>query len=278
MATGADASIRDYRNGNVVNDGISRHTEACPICLEEVTERAIAVPCNHAAFDFLCLVSWVQDHPTCPLCKTALSAIEYDWAGPNDYKTFLVPLKTQQNAKAPLTQVRSVQTRRRQPRSRVNRCESLPTSPRYEQEAIERRKRVYQDHLYSRHVGANRVSQFRDFTPQTFTRNKEFQRRARQWMQRELQVFDFLNEPDEGRNDALSARRHPGNLTNIQFVIEYIVSVLKTSDIYDSSGKTEEMVAEFLGSQNARLFLHELNGFLRSPYTDLHSWDQHVQY
>ena len=38
------------------------------------------------------------------------------------------------------------------------------------------------------------------------------------------------------------------------------------------------MLQEFLGRDNARLFLHELGAWLRSPYTKLEDWDRHVQY
>lgn len=41
----------------------------CVICLEQITERAISVPCNHYTFDFLCLASWVQQRSACPLCR-----------------------------------------------------------------------------------------------------------------------------------------------------------------------------------------------------------------
>ena len=47
----------------------SDDTTPCVICLESVTEPAIAVPCGHANFDFICLVSWLETRPCCPLCK-----------------------------------------------------------------------------------------------------------------------------------------------------------------------------------------------------------------
>jgi hypothetical protein len=43
--------------------------DICVICLSDVTERAITVPCNHYKFDFVCLVSWLQERSVCPLCK-----------------------------------------------------------------------------------------------------------------------------------------------------------------------------------------------------------------
>ena len=69
-----------------------------------------------------------------------------------------------------------------------------------------------------------------------------------------------------------------GRFANVKFVLQYILAVLKTVDTKDSSGRAESMVSQFLGNENAQLFLHELNAFLRSPYMDLESWDHHVQY
>jgi hypothetical protein len=51
--------------------------EVCVICLSSITERAITAPCNHYTFDFLCLVSWLQENSTCPLC-TFLSLSKHD--------------------------------------------------------------------------------------------------------------------------------------------------------------------------------------------------------
>ena len=48
--------------------GIGNDIDLCVICLETVSERAVAFPCRHHNFDFLCLASWLQERPTCPLC------------------------------------------------------------------------------------------------------------------------------------------------------------------------------------------------------------------
>lgn len=47
----------------------SYENDPCVICLESISERAIASPCKHESFDFLCLVSWLQERSTCPLCE-----------------------------------------------------------------------------------------------------------------------------------------------------------------------------------------------------------------
>ncbi len=49
-------------------DDIDSPTDPCVICLDCVSERAIAIPCRHSDFDFLCLLSWLQERSTCPLC------------------------------------------------------------------------------------------------------------------------------------------------------------------------------------------------------------------
>ncbi len=54
--------------------GFSEEDDACVICLEKVSERAVAAPCEHP-FDFLCLVSWLQQRSTCPLCKYHFSNV-----------------------------------------------------------------------------------------------------------------------------------------------------------------------------------------------------------
>lgn len=65
---------------------------------------------------------------------------------------------------------------------------------------------------------------------------------------------------------------------NAEFLLEYIIAILKTVDIKGSGGQAEDMLQEFLGRDNTRLFLHELRAWLRSPYTSLDDWDRNVQY
>ena len=45
------------------------HTDCCVICLDIVSDRAVASPCRHHNFDFLCLLSWLQERSKCPLCS-----------------------------------------------------------------------------------------------------------------------------------------------------------------------------------------------------------------
>ena len=138
--------------------------------------------------------------------------------------------------------------------------------------ALIRRRQVYRYQLYSLHVGTNRLSRFRDFTPQLFARDEELIARARKWIRRELQVFDFL-QADNGKDLEVARRAN-----NAEFLLEYVIAILKSVDIKGSGGQAEDMLQEFLGRENTNLFVHELRAWLRSPFSLLQDWDRNVQY
>ncbi|KAF4126147.1 E3 ubiquitin-protein ligase Topors [Geosmithia morbida] len=72
--------------------------------------------------------------------------------------------------------------------------------------------------------------------------------------------------------------RQPMQSLNAEFLLEYVVAILKTVDLMGSAGQAENMVAEYIGRETARVFLHELRSWLRSPFTRLEEWDRLVQY
>lgn len=86
------------------------------------------------------------------------------------------------------------------------------------------------------------------------------------FLRRELQVFSFLNTAAAPRGG------------NREFLLEYIVAILKTNEPKGASGHAEDLLTDYLGRTNARLLLHELEAWLRSPYMSLSEWDDHVQY
>lgn len=96
--------------------------------------------------------------------------------------------------------------------------------------------------------------------------------RAKRWIRRELSAFKFLDPSSTSYGN--SDRR----TSNAEFLLEYVVSILKSIDLRGSSGQAEELLKDFLGRENTRLFLHELEAFLRSPYEKPEDWDKHVQY
>lgn len=150
---------------------------------------------------------------------------------------------------------------------------------------LERRRNVYRNRTYSMRVGSNRLSQYRELTPDLFARDEELVSRARKWIRRELRVFSFLNpEPEhEERISHQVSRPGPQRLenrraNNAEFLLEYVIAILRTVDLKGSAGQAEELLRDFIGRENACLFLHELQAWLRSPYNSLEDWDRHVQY
>jgi len=238
--------------------------ETCAICLEAIKERAVATPCNHLSFDFICLVQWLQEHATCPLCKAEVKEVQYDWRTPRDFKTYTVGQHKTAKATASNTRQRGSTARRRREIPWGPQTASSSSSVSTEDPSLTRRRQVYVDHTPSLHVGANRISQYQTFTPSTFAASAALQTRARIFLRRELRVFAFLDRRPAGANR--------------EFLIEYLVAVLKSNDPKGADGHAEELVKEFLGREDARLLLHELDAWLRSPYERLEAWDSHVQY
>ena len=234
--------------------------EACAICLESITVRAVAVPCNHLTFDFLCLASWLQERATCPLCKAAVTEVQYDWHDADNYKTYHVP-KPKPSEDGPLAARATYLHSRNFARRSVGRARIPSEDP-----ALEKRRHIYRHRLFSQHVGSNDFSQYRDFTHEVFAASTDLQSRARTFLRRELQVFSFL--------DSASAPR----ARNRSFLVEYIVVVLKVNELKGSDGHAEDLLAEFLGKDNTRLVLHELEAWLRSPHRRVEEWDVEVQY
>ncbi|KAI9745946.1 MAG: hypothetical protein M1818_000627 [Claussenomyces sp. TS43310] len=260
--------------------------DCCVICLDAISERAKAIPCGHATFDFLCLISWLEERAKCPLCNAAVTSVEYDLSLPTP-KVYTVasrpsPSKVapssnnnnnnNNNDRHPATRGRPYQRARRPP-------PPPPPSPQTADEALLWRRHVYRNKLYSLHVGSNRLSRFRDLTPQLFSTDVELVSRARRWVRRELQVFEFLTSHMSDIHPAgTSNTRHDRRANNAEFLLEYIVAILKTVDTQGAGGQAEDMLQEFLGRDNTILFLHELRAWLRSPYTNLADWDRAVQY
>jgi len=244
---------------------------SCVICLEGITEKAIALPCHHDNFDFACLGAWVQRQPVCPLCKSAVKGIQYDLESEDGPRFFDLPLLPPPSRSSELLDAsENGQERFTSPRlhDSISRC-------REEQyEGLDRRRKVYRHQLYSLHVGSNRFSRYRNMTPQLFRKDERLIRKAKIWLRRELQVFEFLNFTPSSGYDPTT--KHTAR--NTEFLISYILAILHYIDIRGSAGQAEELLHEFLGQDNAKLLLHELETWLRSPFERLRDWDDAVQY
>lgn len=251
----------------------------CVICLDVVSETCEAHPCGHKHFDYLCLLSWLEQQPRCPLCKSVVREVAYGFteaAGDvAKLRIYTVPppkAPANNQAQASASNANRANRRRRQWAPR-----STPT----QDDAITRRRNVYRLQMYSLHVGSNRRTaryrSHRDLTPQLFESDTELVSRARAWLRRELQVFEFLQTPvastAQSSGDAMTRRR----ANNAEFLLEYIIAILKTVDMQGSQGQAEGMLTDFLGRDNARLLLHELRSFLKSS-SSIEAWDREVQY
>ncbi len=98
-------------------------------------------------------------------------------------------------------------------------------------------------------------------------------------------MFDFLDPSSPAftsvgtmayRNGSIELPRRKA--TNREFLLGYVIAVVQSIPLKGSEGQAETLLAEYLGVGNARLFLHELESWLRSPYERLGEWDQRVQY
>ena len=204
--------------------------------------------------------------------KTEVVSVEYDWKSSENFKIYSVtpigrPINRSSSSEAIPEGVSQRPRASWRPR-RQNRPWPTPSPD----AALLRRRHIYRHQLYSSHVGSNRLSRFRDLTSQLFDRDEELISRARKWIRRELQVFEFL------QSNSLEAENVTRRANNAEFLLKYIIAILKTVDIKGSGDQTEEMLQKFLGRADTRLFLHELRAWLRSPYTSLEDWDRHVQY
>ncbi|KAH7322789.1 hypothetical protein B0I35DRAFT_426475 [Stachybotrys elegans] len=258
--------------------------DCCVICLEAITEPCRVQPCGHTNFDYLCVSSWLFATPQCPLCKTSVSEVLH---GPPDN---IQTTRFDQDKSAPrpswsssarFSAADAFLGRRhaaRRPRPQRNGYDG--TAP--PRDIVRQRREVYRRNLYSKHVGSNRMSRYRELTPQMFREDEDLVSRARMWIRRELQVFSFLTL-DESDADAAFSQPETSAATlrranNAEFLLEYIVAILKSVDTLGSGGQAEDMLSDFLGRDNTRLFLHELRAWLRSPFTKLEDWDRAVQY
>ncbi|KAI1609081.1 hypothetical protein EDD37DRAFT_612382 [Exophiala viscosa] len=257
-------------------------SDHCAICLDEISERAQALPCRHYQFDFPCLGTWLQQSRLCPLCKAQVRAIRYNIGARGGSCIFSLPEPEpastgRHGARAGSATTRYRRSRQDRPYSREGRYTSSgrTNTAGSEDTSLDFRRHVYRHKLYSLRVGTNRISRYRELTPESFVKDERLTSRARMWVRRELQVFDFLNgESAPSSSRATSDRR----ASNADFLLEYIIAILKSIDLKGSTGQAEELLKDFLGRDNAGLFLHELEAWLRSPYERLKDWDRAVQY
>lgn len=125
--------------------------DCCVICLDSISEPCTALPCTHAHFDFLCLVSWLQERATCPLCKSSVYKVRYQdakagesiYSVSNSIKTRDVDSRQETQQPAPGEYLRRRRLRSQDAVRGADRHLSRPG------EAVELRRHVYRHELYS---------------------------------------------------------------------------------------------------------------------------------
>ena len=105
------------------------------------------------------------------------------------------------------------------------------------------RRRIYEHHLYAKHVASNRYTKYKPYPgPAGFRRNAAYARLLSTFLQRELQVWPHLD---------------------VSFLSYYIPAMLSYVDI--ASDAMLERLTEWIGDANdARHLAHEMELFVRS--------------
>ncbi|KAM3470457.1 hypothetical protein MY5147_006400 [Beauveria neobassiana] len=242
--------------------------DCCVICLEDISDPCELAPCGHYNFDVGCIGTWLAVSRRCPLCKVFVNQIIRGprglpgrpvndirspgeillaqlWPGPSSHTP-----ATRRPRYTPADFAAAGAAYARSMRRAAN------TAPR----DIAHRRDVYPRGLLFIHVDSGSISGYRELPPALLHREPQLITRARAFLQRELRVLDSV--PAE----------------RAAFPIDYAVSVLRNRDIGTGIGLLEAPLTANLGSSSARLLLHGLGAWLRSPYASLEEWDAAVRY
>ncbi|GAA5960504.1 hypothetical protein JCM3765_003658 [Sporobolomyces pararoseus] len=244
------------------------YDELCAICLAPIDNKTVVFPCHHGQFCWNCIRAWTDQSRKCPLCLGPIEHLIHNIRSPKDYSTYhLLPLHT-----LPSSSSSSLPAPRSRRPPSVSSSSSLPRhalygrqamqnldSPtpreRLEEIALERRKYIYREGLYAKHVASNRYTGFKPFSPQTFSLNSDLKAKVIKFIRRELQVFPAVD---------------------ISFLTTYLISIASQLDL--RSPAALRLVSDFLSESDAQHLVHEIVSFARSPFTSLEGYDRFIQY
>ncbi|GAA6031825.1 hypothetical protein JCM8097_002009 [Rhodosporidiobolus ruineniae] len=266
------------QGGGSGQDGHDEHgdedEEQCAVCLSPIENKTVVYPCHHGQFCWGCIRAWTDQSRKCPLCLGPIEHLIHNIRSSKDYQNhYLLPLSALQSS-APSDQFLPPRGNRRPqvnvplPRhalygrnrhssaARLNNGEDESTwRERAEERALERRKYIYREGLYAKHVASNRYTGFKPFNPQTFTTNPDMKARVIKFVRREIQVFPTVD---------------------VNFLTTYLVSIASQLDLRSSAAI--RLISDFLSEQDAQHLVHEITTFARSPFTSLEGYDRFVQY
>ncbi|KAG2130425.1 uncharacterized protein EDB93DRAFT_1213698 [Suillus bovinus] len=250
-------------NPLTLNDEDLGH-DHCVICLQSLIDRTVIPTCSHE-FCFECISIWAEQSQKCPLCSQLIGEyVIHHIRSQFDYqKHYLPPPRSSSPQLLPTgeSRVRVVrQARRNRYWGRRDRDDADEL-----ERAIARRRWVYQNHLYAKHVASNSFTRYRPYpSPAQFAASPDMISRATIFLRRELRVWQNLD---------------------VEFLTTFIISLMKSIDIRAESAV--KLLSEFLDLDtpyvegqrhpNAEHFAHEIYCFIRSG-RDLSIYDKLVQY
>lgn len=205
----------------------------------------------------------------CPLCKGDVKAIVYRLGDKASQTIHCIPQATAQRSIETLGVAHIIRPRQ----DEVYRRSQRPVE--FQVVGLRFRKLVYRHMLFSFHVGSNRISGYRAINTTSFQQNEHLISRAESFIRRELSVFDICSDSSLNLSPSSSTKKDP---SDVESLLESIILTLRRVDLKDSSGEVEQLLTRFLAEEYSRLFIHELQSWLRSPYERLEDWDRNVQY
>ncbi|KAM0751621.1 hypothetical protein T439DRAFT_214668 [Meredithblackwellia eburnea MCA 4105] len=263
-------STNDSSNNKQASDDLDEPPH-CAICLSPVDNKAIITPCHHADFCFACIRPWTDQSRRCPLCLGNIQSLLYNIRSDKDFQTYhLQALSITSGASSSASLFSSTgpssSGRNGVPSSRYT---SIPRHAFYgrqrddtetwretlEERAIERRRYIYREGLYAKHVASNRYTGFKPFTPEQISKNPNLKARLVKFIRRELQVFPHVD---------------------IAFLTTYLLSIAEQLDLRSASAI--RLIADFLSETDAEHLVHEIVTFIRSPFNTLDGYDRMIQY
>ncbi|PKI83674.1 RING-type E3 ubiquitin transferase [Malassezia vespertilionis] len=232
--------------------------ENCAICLEQVVDRCVLPKCFHSCFCFDCAVEWIrvqQETKKCPLCMTPVGdhiLHNLDPALSNFAIFYVHDARTDKPAVQSvhaagddaLLDIQTQDTPRREPPSiaELQRREEAQQR-RKQNRALERRRGVYRNRTFAKHVASNRYTKYTPYPGASgFRKYPMYARLLSVFLQRELQVWPHLDTA---------------------FLSYYIPALLSHVDL--RSDAMLKCLTEWIGNEEeAQLLVHEMELFVRS--------------
>ncbi|GJN87264.1 hypothetical protein Rhopal_000212-T1 [Rhodotorula paludigena] len=266
-----DRGLEDDDGGAADGEDDEEH---CAVCLSPIENKTVVSPCHHGQFCWNCIRAWTDQSRKCPLCLGPIEHLIHNIRSASDYQIhYLLPLHALSASTSSSLDYLPPRGNRRPrvnptlPRhalygrnrfsssARLNNEDETTWRERQEQRALERRRYIYREDLYAKHVASNRYTGFKPFSPQTFVNNADLKAKVIKFIRRELQVFPTVD---------------------IAFLTTYLVSIASQLDLRSSAAI--RLISDFLSEQDAQHLVHEITTFARSPFTTLEGYDRFVQY